>query len=153
MTQIETVCLVSMFAGIISAAIPQGKLKSAFSSFCAVAIIFYMVTPLAQIRTEGLKLFSLEIESSEEELLSDVRSAEVMLYESLIEKSITQAVEKMGYRASIKALCESRGDDEIRVISFTVSGTFDANAEAEIENFLKEGFNGVAVNFEEVDNG
>ena len=88
--QVETVCLVSMLAGILITAIPQGKMKGAFSSFCAVVVIFYMLTPFSQIDIQKMKAFSLDSEDKSEELLSETRTAEVMISENILEKAMEE---------------------------------------------------------------
>lgn len=150
--QLETVCLISIFAGLISVAIPQGKMKNSFSAFCAAVIIFATVSPVADIKTQGLGYFKLSSENKDEMLLSDVSTAETELYESLLASSIEKELEKAGYKLTVKVYCE-KTDDEIRVMSFFVKGSIDKNASGEIEAYLKKGFPDAQVKIEEVRDG
>ncbi len=148
---IETLCLISIFAGIMSALIPQGKLKNAFSAFCGAVIIFSTVTPLAQIKTQGIRLFSVESEKNDQLLLSDVKTAEASVYESVLGAAVEKELEKSGYITDVKAYCENEGE-EIRIVSFSVSTSADENAKNDIEAYLKKSFGDIMVKFEVTDN-
>ena len=150
--QLETVCLISIFAGLISVAIPQGKMKNAFSAFCSAVIIFSTVAPVADIKTQDLSFFSFSSESKDEMLLSDVSTAETDLYANLLETTLEKELRKAGHRVNVKAFCE-KVNDEIRIISFAVNGNSDENARTEIEDYFKNGFPDVQVKFEEAGDG
>jgi len=146
--QLETVCLVSIFAGLVSVAIPQGKMKGAFTAFCSAVIIFSTVAPVADIRTRGLDIFSFAATEKDELLLNNVSTAETDLYAGLLEAAVEKELEKAGYAAFVKVFCEKQ-EDEIKVISFTVRGIADENSVDAIRSYLEGGFPGAAVKFEE----
>lgn len=149
--EIKTICMISMFAGIISAVIPSGKMKGAFNSFCAVVLIFYIILPLAGIKADSFKLFSAaDSEKRDEALLSDVRTAEVMLYEQMLEKAVKEKLGKSGLAASVEAECE-KINEKFRVNSFEISGCNDEESRKTAEKILTESFADVKVIFE-VDN-
>jgi len=150
--EIKTICLVSMFVGIISAVIPSGKMKSAFTSFCAVVVIFYMISPLAGIKADSFKLSVFDAEKRDEALLSDVRTAEVMIYEQMLESALEEKLSQNGFDVSLKAVCEKVGE-EFKVISFKISGCDDEESCQTAEKILTEGFADVRVSFEEDNNG
>lgn len=147
----EALCLISIFAGVMGALIPQGKLKNAFSAFCALAIVFSTVSPLAEIKTEGISLFNMEENENNELLLANVKTAEASVYESVIGSAVEKELEKLGYAADVIACCKVQ-DGEIRVISFTVAVNADEAVKDEIEAYLKKSFGDVGVSFEVTEN-
>lgn len=150
-SQLETVCLVSILGGILNAVIPKGRLKGAFSSFCAVVIILALFLPLGEIKSQGADIFNFKSEKFNSSLESEVKTAETLLFESLLEKSLTDALGEMGYKLSIKTECENRnGEPEVKKI--TVKGEFDAESKSEIEEYLKKSFSGSEISFEEDEN-
>lgn len=149
---VETVCLVSIFASLAGAAIPQGKMKSAFSAFCAAVFIFSIASPLADIKPQGLSLFSFASEERDEMLLSNVSTAQAELFENMLEDVLEAQLEKAGYTVTLEVSSEKK-DDEFEVSSFTVRGAADEKARAEIEAYLKKSFSDATVNFEEDGNG
>ena len=151
-TEIKTICLVSMFAGVISAAIPSGRMKSAFSSFCAVAVVFYMIAPLAEINADSIKLSVFDDKKRDEALLSDVRTAEVMLYEKMLEKALEEKIEQVGSKASLKLCCEKQGE-EIKVVSATVAGIISEEERHSIRKILTDSRGDITVSFEEDESG
>lgn len=151
-TEIKTICLVSMLAGIISAAIPAGRMKNAFSSFCAVAVVFYMIAPLTEINADSFKLSAFAGDKHDEALLSDVRTAEVMLYEKMLEKALAEKLEQAGFKASLKLRCEKQGE-EIKALSVTVAGSVSDEARQSIKKILTDSLGDITVSFEEDENG
>lgn len=147
---IEAISLISIFIGLISALIPQGKLKNAFSAFCGAVIIFSVVNPIADIKNSGINIFAFEAEESEEQLLSDVKTAEVFVYEDVLASAVEKALSESGYTAEVKAYCENEGE-EIKLISFTVKTVADENSVSYIEAYLENSFGDIAVKFEEAD--
>lgn len=144
---IQAVCLVSIFSGLVCALIPQGKLKNAFSAFCAVVIIFSALAPVAEIKTKQLSLFSIKSTEAEQMLLSDVKAAEVSVYESVLASAIEKELEKSGYKAVVSALCEKKAE-EISIVSFTVKINASEQEKKDIEVYLKNSFGNIKVNFE-----
>ncbi len=152
MHDIKSLCLASMLAGIIGAIIPSGKMKGAFASFCAVVMIFYIVSPISDIKAKGLRNFSFENESRDELLLSDVRTAEVMLYEQMLEKALEEKFRESGLVLTLKINCEKLGD-EIKVNCITVSGCENEGDRYTTEKILTDSFVGAKVVFEGESNG
>lgn len=147
---LETVCFVSILAGIIGALIPQGKLKGAFSSFCAVVLVFCFIEPLSEIRGESFGALFTDDVRSEEELLSDVNTAEKQLYENLLEKGLEEKLDSIGCSAEVKAECE-KNEDEYKTVTLTVKGKLTAQEKYAAEIYLKEGFPAAEIKFEETE--
>lgn len=150
--EIKTICLVSIFAGITGALIPSGKMKSAFTSFCSVLVVFYMILPVADIRADSLDFSVFNDKIQEESLLSDVRTAEVMLYEQLLEKALEEKLRKMNLEATLKVKCEKL-NDEITVISVDVSGCDGEEMRKRIKTMLTDSLGDIRVSFKEENNG
>ena len=149
--RIHTLCLISIFSGLTGAAIPRGRLKNAFSAFCAVVIVFSTVAPLAEFKTDGIRLFASDSAHNEQMLLSDVKTAEASVYETVLGRAVEKELEKSGYAVSVKAYCRVDGD-EISITGFTVTAAADEEAKNTIEAYLKKSFGDIRVNFEETDN-
>ena len=147
MDDIKAVCLVSMLAGIIGALIPSGKMKSAFSAFCSVVMIFYIVSPLSGINAEGLRGFSLKNEESEEMLLSDIKTAEVILSEQMLEDALENNIRKSGFDLKLNVSCEKK-DGEIKIKSITVSGCENEEDRGIVKEILLKNFNEIEIVFE-----
>ena len=147
---IQVISLISIFIGLISALIPQGKLKNAFSAFCGAVIIFSAVNPLADIKSRGISLFNFEAEESEEQLLSNVKTAEVLIYEGVLASAVEKALLESGYKAEVKAYCENAGE-KIKITSFAVRTAADEKYRGDIESYLKRSFGDITVKFEEAD--
>lgn len=150
--QIKTVCVVSLFAGVISALIPQGRMKSAFSSFCAVVVIFHLVTPLTSIKTDSSEFFGKVIKEKENTFVDEVKTAEVMIYENALESALEKNLAEKGTEVKIEAVCEKTGD-EITVVSFTVYSAAGEKEKEEVLQILNSGFCNAAVSFKEEENG
>ena len=150
--QLETLCMISIFAGLTGIAIPQGKMKNAFSAFCAAVIVFSTVVPLADIKIQDLLSFSVVSREKDEMLLTEVSTAEAELYEELLDNTLEKELEASGHKVTLKSDCiNSSGNIEVRL--FTVTGNLEENERSEIESYLKKGFADVAVKFEEGNNG
>lgn len=148
---IKTICFISVFSGIINAAIPAGRMKNAFNCFCAVMVVFYMLLPLSDIKPEELTLSAFDDDKHDEALLSDVRTAEVMLFESLLEASLEEKLTEAGFTVRLKVICEKK-DDEIRVLSVAVKGSITTQEREKVERIITDSFDGAAVSFEVDDN-
>ncbi len=149
---IKAVCIVSILAGVIASAVPSGKMKGAFSSFCAVAVIFYIVSPLADIKAESINLFAYDKADNEESLLTDVRTAEILLCEQMLENAVEEKLSKSVPNIAVKLFCEKQGD-EIKVISADVTGCADEAEKQNVYKYLTDSFDGIEVSFEEGDGG
>ena len=139
---IKAICLVSMFSGIVGAAIPSGRMKSAFSSFSAIVVVFCMLSPLARVKADSFGYVTFDSKENEK-LISDVRSAEVMLYEELIEDAIEEKLMQDGLEVSVDAVCE-RDADDFRLLSVTVSAKNEEDFKT-AEKLLQESFPGITV--------
>lgn len=145
---IEAISLVSIFAGVVGALIPSGKLKRAFSAFCGAVIVFSAVSSVAELKGGGIDFWNYDAQESERMLLSDLKTAEVSVYEGVLASGVEKALEEYGYIAQVKAFCEKEGE-EMRVVSFVVHINADENARSNIEAYLKTGFGDIVVKFEE----
>lgn len=148
-SEIKLICLVSIFAGIISAVIPPGKLKGAFSSFCAIVVVFTMVSPLGEIKQLGFDSVFTADEEKEETLALQVKTAEIMLYESMIESATEDYLAEHGFEVILEVEC-SKEEDKMEVLSFTVKGDdLDDKDKKRISELLTDGFENAKVLFEE----
>ncbi len=147
---IEMISLVSIFAGVVSALIPQGKLKNAFSAFCAAVIIFSAVNSVAEVKISGISLSGLEAQKSEQQLLSDVKTTETTVYESVLGSAVEKALEESGYIAQVKVHCENEGE-EIRTVFLEVQAEGDEKIKNSIEAYLKKSFGDISVKFGEAE--
>lgn len=143
---IEVISLVSIFAGITGAMIPQGRLKNAFTAFCGAVIIFSAVNSVAELNSHGISLLDFQLQKNEQLLLSDMKTAEVTVYEDVLESAVEKKLEEYGYNTQVKAYCEG-ADDEIKVISFEICTESDISARSSIEAYLKNSFGDITVEF------
>lgn len=151
-TGIEGVCLISIFTGLIGAAIPQGKMKKAFTAFCSAVIIFSIVIPVGEFKADGKKMFDITVTKNEQLLLAEVETAQQSLYEGVLGSAVENELEKSGYSVTVKAECRIDAD-EIIPYSFTVIIADNSSATADIEAYLKSSFGeDITVNFEVTDN-
>lgn len=149
--QIKTVCLVSIFTGVMSVLIPAGKLKKAFNSFCAIVIIFSVMLPFTSLKKAAEKGDLLDISRADGELLSQNSSAEQLIYTKVIEKAINDRLTEMDISAAVRVQCKKE-DESFTVTSFTVVADTDEDRE-KTRAYLTEGFDGATINFEEDEDG
>lgn len=143
---LETVCFVSLLGGVLCAVVPSGRMKGAFYSFCAVLLIFSLLIPLGQIDTLAKELPDFKNEKADERLASDVRTAEVQIFEKLSENALDEMLEKNGFHAKTSAECESTESDII-VKKITVTGDFSAEEKQTVEGLIKNFFSNAEVEF------
>lgn len=145
-THIEAVCLVSILVGIVSSVIPQGKLKGAFSSFCALVFIFTVMGPFSSLKKTDFNIFSFRNETAGKELLSDISSAEQKLCQDLAENAIEEKLKEMGYEVRLGVRCKKEGD-EYRVVSLVITGDLSSQQRSDVRDYLKKSFPDAEVSF------
>ena len=151
-SQIETVCLVSIFIGLISSVIPLGRLKNAFTGLCAAVLIFSMAAPLSKISKKAEDIFPFSSSKNDDMLLSDVKTAEKMLFEKTLENAIEKKLESDGITVTVRVAAENK-NGEYQIISFSVRGELTQNEKIKIQDYLKSAFTVSSISFEEEDNG
>ena len=149
--QIKTVCLVSIFTGIMSVLIPSGRLKKAFNSFCAVVIIFSIILPFTSLKKAAEESDMFDFSKAQSELLSQNSSAEQLVYTSVIEKALNDRLKEMGLKGKVDADCKKEGDS-FRIVSFTVTADTDEEKD-KISVYLTEAFNEIPIHFKEEKDG
>lgn len=148
---LSSICLVSVLSGILSALIPSGGIKKAFSTLCAVILIYTIVSPLTAL---GKKRISEDVFSTErisEKLSYEDRTAQVMLYENILSKALSDNLIQEGYDVDVKV--KACNAEEPIVESVTVTGRLSDEEKIFIEGILRKSFKEVAVIFTEETNG
>lgn len=145
--QIKSVCIVSIFTGILSVVIPSCRLKKAFNSFCAVVIVFTILMPFSSFGKGADDFVFFDSDSNEEGTLPNNDTAEKFIYGLIIENALNNRFAEMGLHIEISAECEKL-EDEYRVTSFTVYGCKEEEKE-KVTTYFNEGFSGIPINFAE----
>lgn len=151
-TDIKIICLISILTGVLSVLIPPGAIKNAFTTLCAVVMIYACVVPFADIDSI---ISSVDFSSGEEvskRLTLDERTAQVMIYEKIVADSLESNFSDQSYKVKVSVeACNS--NEEIHIQSITVTGKLSDEEKSVIENSLKESFQDAIIIFTEETDG
>lgn len=149
---IKIICLISILTGILSAVIPGGGIKKAFSTLCAVVMICVIVSPFSTLSKGDFDLNSFSPKKKSEELKKSERTAEIMLYEKILSDALEKNLIEKGIDAVVDVSASKNGED-MRVDTVIVTGTFENGEKEEIEAFLNKSFAELTVVFREENDG
>lgn len=150
--QIKTVCLVSILAGVLSAMIPKGRMKSAYASMSAVVLLSSMIIPLKSLGNMDFSAISIKHEEVSDNLEKESKRAETELFEAVVSSSLSDYFSEKGIRTIIKVESELFGD-ELSVEKINVSGSFNDEEKEYVTGYLTSCFENVTVYFTEGENG
>ena len=137
---IKSLCLISIFTGVISSAVPSGKLKNAFTGLCSVMLVFSMVLPLKGGGNFFENADSFSFSDSGKVLSSDVKTAEVIIYQQVMAEALEKEfLSSFNAESDVSACCENV-NGEVRVISFEIYAALNEEQKAEIYVYLQERF-------------
>lgn len=149
---IKVICLVSVFAGVISALIPKGGLKGAYLSLSAVVLLTATLAPLKSFSEKDFADFTFKHREASESLSAEMQTAEVMLYSRMISDAIEKRLKQQGITADVSTQSR-RENEDIFVTKMTLKGTFTESQREETASFLKSAFEKAEIIFEEEENG
>lgn len=147
--QIKTICLVSILSGILSVLIPQGRMKSAYLSLCAVVMISAIALPFKNSHKKDFSFFSLDKGKINEELSSNFPQAEVTIFEQAIASALENNLSQEGISAKIGIKAEKVGES-ILVSEIAVNGSFTEEEKGQIKQFVFERFPDSALSINDV---
>lgn len=144
--QIKVICLVSVLSGMLSAMIPAGKMKSAFTALCSVVLVSAMLTPLESFSLKDGFSFFKNGQAASQGLISETESAELLLFEKALGDAFEKLLKEKDIIVSVKPRCENV-EGEIAVCDFTVIFSGDEEEKRQISELLSQSFKDTEVIF------
>lgn len=149
---IKVVCLVSILSGIMTAIIPNGRLKSAYVSLTAVVLLSSMIVPSKELKNSNVHFgFPDEIKVSES-LSEEMNKAEEMIYSSVVSDSVEERLASEGINVSV-CVVTSINDGDVTVTEVIVSGDITEEEKIYISQFISDSFEKAKTVFKEGENG
>lgn len=115
---------VSVVSGILTWILPEGKLKGAYKTLCAVVIVYAFLYPIASNSRVDFSVSEFLIDNYEvsEKVDKYALSALIGSAENAIEELLSEEIKSMDIDCKVKASCmEENG--EIKVSALTFIGT------------------------------
>lgn len=134
---IKGICLISILGGVLSAVVPSGRMKKSFTSLSAVILVSAIIVPFSNFFKMDFDLDDFFVSNRQENLVSDVRTAEVMMCESVVSEVLEKKLKENGISCRVKIKGEKQ-KDEFTVSAVSVSGDLTIEEKNGVQQILTE---------------
>lgn len=149
---LKSLCLVSIISGILSALLPDGGIKKAFYSLCAIVMIYSLISAFSSFEKNDFAKEKFSRNKFEKNISEQEDTAQLMIYEKVVSDALGNILKSKWnvYGVEVSA---SYNDKNAEINSLKVTGELSDAEKNEIEILLNDKFEKIQIIFEVENSG